>query len=80
MSVYEEEVVERGIEVAVEFLRAGPARWKRIRDYLHGRGAELDPAYKGGMADSFIERRIAEELERRKLAEPQEWWELTKRD
>lgn len=74
MSIYEEEVVERGVAVAVELLRAGPARWKRIRDYLYSRGAELDPAYQGRLIDSFIFRRVADELQRRSLAEKQEWW------
>lgn len=76
MSEYEEEVVERCLESVVACLRQGPMRWRDIRTHMIAIGPDVEPAYQGRLIDSFIWRRVAEELQRRDLAEKQEWWHL----
>ena len=78
MSVYEDDLVDRCVLAVVKFLKdSSPVRWRDIRNHLIERGPELEPAYKGGLIDSVIFRRTASELQRRGLADYQEWWALS---
>lgn len=84
MSVYEDALTERCVEALTAYLaQAGPQRVVRLRAYLAEHGAQLEPAYKGGLIDSVIWRRTFTALEERGIAELEQkddqlWYHLTR--
>lgn len=86
MSVYEDALVERCVDALAAYLRqSGPQRVIRLRAYLGEHGAELEPAYKGGLIDNAIWRRTFTALEDRGIAEvemvgDQIWYRLIRYD
>jgi hypothetical protein len=76
VSAYEDEVVDRCASAIIDYLVAyGPQRRSVIRrEVLTPLREELEPAYKGGLLDSVIERRAFEKLARERRAELLELW------